>query len=134
MVDSGNARMKTILRIGYFLLVIIYLITKNQDINRHFPDVLRFYLADLFCLPIVLGATLFLMRQLLRNPNFQLSKAMIAVAFIAFSILFEVALPLSSNTYTADLWDVAAYGTGGLGFFFCQKWVWGGMQNCGSRK
>lgn len=50
-----------------------------------------------------------------------LSPAMILVAFVAFSLVFELILPKKSAMYVADVWDVVSYALGGLIFYFLQK-------------
>jgi hypothetical protein len=79
------------------------------------------YATDLLCLPLVLGCSILLLRTVFRNRYLILSPAKIVLAFIAFSLIFELVLPAKSTVYVADIWDVVAYALGGLIFYFLQK-------------
>ena len=41
-------------------------------------------------------------------------------AWLYFSVVFEVILPLFSNNYTADIFDAVMYALGGSFFYFVQ--------------
>ena len=69
------------------------------------------------------GAVLF-MRWVRSDAGLYLSRAMILVATLYVSLVFECVLPLFFQRYTADLWDVVMYGVGGgLFYFFQKRWL-----------
>ena len=76
------------------------------------------YLDDFLCPPIVLGFALFIQQQFTyRNRFYVLSAKMIAFFVIWYSLIFEVILPISSEQFHADPWDVLAYTLGGFLFY-----------------
>ena len=78
---------------------------------------LRYYLNDLLCMPLVLGLTLFLQRNfILRDPNHVFTKYQVGIAVVYYAVGFEGVLPLFMSRYTADGLDVVMYGLGGLFF------------------
>lgn len=99
----------------------IYGFIKALKFTVGIPDLIDSYATDLLCLPLVLSCALVAIRFLFRDQKIVLSIGMIIVAFVAFSVLFEWILPSESVIYTADLWDVVAYGLGGICFYFLQK-------------
>ena len=83
------------------------------------PPLLRHYLADLLCMPLVLCATWLAQRYLVfRQPGFRHSALQVTVAVLYFSAAFELVLPHFLPRYTADPADVIAYAAGGW-FYYC---------------
>jgi len=79
---------------------------------------LKYYLNDLLCMPLVLTLTLFLQRTFtFRNPDHVFSKYQVGIAVLYYSLGFEVILPLFMSRYTADPLDVLAYALGGWYFY-----------------
>lgn len=77
------------------------------------------YADDLLAMPVVLGITLQVMRWLYPGGGLLVfSWLHVLVGWLYFSLLLEGLLPLLSNTYTADPWDVLCYGIGSLTFYF----------------
>lgn len=100
--------------VSCFLYVMLLLFKKGNLLNN---TLIQQHLADVLCLPILLSISLVIMRLVSQNENLQLSKIKIFVAFLYVSLLFEVLLPYFFTAYIADIWDVVAYGTGGIIFF-----------------
>jgi predicted neutral ceramidase superfamily lipid hydrolase len=96
------------------------LFTINQLLEKGFGIFIPFvhaYLDDILCMPVVLTLTLFLIRKIIKTPDYQLSKKQIIFALIYFSVVFEVFLPQYSEKYTADILDVMAYVIGAIIFY-----------------
>jgi hypothetical protein len=74
------------------------------------------YLDDLLCMPVVLSIALAGMRFF--HKSYFLSHVQIIVTVIYCSLLFELALPFLSKTYTSDIMDVGLYVLGA--WFFRQ--------------
>lgn len=86
------------------------------------PGILTSYVADVLSLPVVLTIILLVVRRLYKSPQYNLSMAMIFMAFIYEVLLFEMILPRWSHRFVYDPFDIAAYATGGL-LFFCLQIV-----------
>ncbi|ALJ01176.1 hypothetical protein DC20_03775 [Rufibacter tibetensis] len=80
------------------------------------PALLRFYLDDLLCLPLLLTVTLFLMR-FLYGPQVRFSVYHVGFVVVYVSLAFEVFLPLFMPRYTGDFLDVQLYAAGGWIFY-----------------
>jgi len=94
----------------------------NQYIERvqgiYIPYV-HAYLDDLLAMPVVLGITLQAFRWF--HPlkeKFVFSKTHVIIAVVYFSLIFEVILPMKSDTYTRDWWDVLCYAIGAVAFYY----------------
>lgn len=85
------------------------------------PNLLRFYLADLLCMPVVLSICLFSARSIKKDPKLNLSAFSIFSLFVFYSVYFEVLMPEIHERYTADPLDVLMYFCGSLIFLFVQK-------------
>jgi hypothetical protein len=94
-----------------------YLLEKGFGI---FIPFIHAYMDDLLCMPVVLTLTLFLLRWLLNNPAFILSKKQVFFAVIYFSLAFELLLPIYSDNYTSDVMDPFAYGIGAVAYY---NWI-----------
>ncbi|WP_209331225.1 magnesium citrate secondary transporter [Lunatimonas salinarum] len=83
-----------------------------------FVPLLFSYLDDLLAMPVILGTTLQVFRWI--HPAgalFRFSSMQMVVGVAYISLLFEVLLPLWSEIYTRDFWDVVCYAIGAL--YFC---------------
>lgn len=85
------------------------------------PKVVRFYLNDFLIIPIVLTSCLLVVRYLKGNQNLRLSIVQILYITAMYSILFEYWFPIFHSRYTADVFDVVMYFSGGTLFYFLQK-------------
>lgn len=98
---------------------VVYLL---HSLWRHFlpePWLLQYYLNDLLCMPLVLGAAVFVQRNLLlRRPDYGLNAYQIGMVVVYWSVMFEGVIPHFVARYTADIFDVVMYGAGGLAFYF----------------
>ena len=77
------------------------------------------YLDDVMAMPVVLGFALQVYRWI--HPlkdRFAFTKIQILVAVSYFSLIFELLLPIWSETYVRDPWDVLFYGLGAIWFYF----------------
>ncbi|MEJ8756840.1 magnesium citrate secondary transporter [Pontibacter sp. H259] len=79
------------------------------------PAWLQNYFDDLLCLPLVLTATLFVMR-IFYGSQLRLSGYHVAFTILYFSVAFEVFFPKFMPRYTADFADVLLYIFGGIFF------------------
>ncbi|WBL42496.1 magnesium citrate secondary transporter [Algoriphagus halophytocola] len=88
----------------------------NQYLEKSmgiFIPIYHAYGDDLMAMPVVFGICLQVMRwyhplgsQLIFTPK------QVVIALVYFSVVFEILLPLRSNTYTADPIDVLCYAFG----------------------
>lgn len=104
-----------------FLLVlyVVHLVLKFGQVPV--PVFFSHYFADLLCMPLLLSSAGLFMRWLKAEEGVYLSAAMILVATLYVSLVFEYVLPLLFQRYTADVWDVGVYGIGGGLFYVFQK-------------
>jgi hypothetical protein len=105
-----------LLQVCSFLYVLHTVLRQFVAIENAF---LNYYLNDLLCLPLVLGAAVFLQRNLvLRQPAYALTAWQIGLVVVYFSVMFEGVIPLFVSRYTADFRDVICYGLGGWLFWY----------------
>lgn len=104
-----------------FLLVlyVVHLVLKFGRVLV--PAFFSHYFADLLCMPLLLSGAVLFMRWVRADAGLYLSGAMILVATLYVSLVFEYVLPLFFQRYTADVWDVVMYGVGGGLFHVFQK-------------
>jgi hypothetical protein len=80
----------------------------------------QYYLNDSLLIPAALPLLLWMQRAFrLRNHDLAPSAAEVALYWTIWSVLFEVLGPHIAARATGDLWDVIAYGIGGL-----LAWAW----------
>jgi uncharacterized membrane protein AbrB (regulator of aidB expression) len=116
--------MKQWLNIAYLMGWIMYLaifIAKKNHIEL--PYFFQCYFTDLLAIPLVLGATNFILKKYTSNPQHRLSVVKVLAACIYFSVLFEWILPAYSTQYTADTLDVVCYFIGGGMYFHSANFV-----------
>jgi hypothetical protein len=105
-----------------FFIISCVLFWINQFLERVlgiFIPYVHSYLDDLLAMPVVLGITLQAFR--LFHPlkdRFIFTKSHIIIAVVYFSLIFEVLLPMKSDTYTRDPWDVLCYAIGAVAFYY----------------
>src|SRR5690606_12085118 len=121
MGNSLSSRIMSVLKNPLFILscVLFWINQYLEKVQQIFIPFVHSYLDDLMVMPVVLGLTLQIFRWI--HPlkeKFSFTKIQIMVAVVYFSILFEGILPLWSNLYTRDLWDVVFYSIGAIGFYF----------------
>ena len=77
------------------------------------------YLDDLLAIPVILTLAVAVQRQwIYRNPQYVLSKIQVIFAVLYLSIWFEGVLPVLSDKYTRDIWDILAYIIGAFVFYW----------------
>lgn len=108
-----------------FLLLALYVVHLVLKFGRvPVPPFFSHYFADLLCMPLLLSSAGLFMRWLRAEEGLYLSWAMILVATLYVSLVFEYVLPLLFERYTADVWDVVMYGVGGgLFYVFQKRWL-----------
>jgi hypothetical protein len=107
-----------ILKNPYFYFPFI-LFSVNQISEKAFNFYIPFvhaYLDDLLCMPVLLSISLILLRLILKMPDLSLTVKQTVFSFVYLSVVFEIILPLYSAKYTADPFDVIAYGIGAVIF------------------
>lgn len=103
----------------FFLLsVLTYAFVKASAWQGNHWPFIHTQLADLLCMPIVLGIALFLMRKIKAKPAFVLNATQIIFTVAFYSLLFELLFPLISERQKGDFWDVIAYAIGAVAFHF----------------
>lgn len=78
------------------------------------------YLNDFLTIPIVATICLHAVWFVKKDTTIRLNLFTIISLVIMFSVYFEYYLPMQSNRYTADVWDVVCYALGGLVFYLLQ--------------
>lgn len=107
------------IKILWFLSVatsLVYLVL--LEIGMIFPTLIRNFLMDLLCMPVICGMILFLFRFF--RTNFHLTAAHLISLTLMYAIYFEVILPPISTRYTGDIWDVVMYAIGAIIFYKLQ--------------
>ncbi len=107
---------------GWMVLVVLYifLLGVKFDFVSIKSAYVRNYFADILCLPILLSVSTLLIRYVKRAATFKLSILQICFVFLYISIVFEFVLPHFSTKFTYDIFDIFAYGLGGIIFYFFQ--------------
>ena len=86
--------------------------------SGHPLPVLNGYIDDLLAIPVIANLGLWFQRVfVIRNNYYVLSPWHVTFIVIYVSVLFELALPSYSKTYTGDWIDVALYMVGGIFFY-----------------
>ncbi|WP_228692309.1 magnesium citrate secondary transporter [Lunatimonas sp.] len=84
-----------------------------------FVPLVHSYLDDLLAMPVILGITLQVFRWVHpTGEQFRFSTMQIVVGVAYISLLFEVLLPMWSEIYVRDFWDVVCYAAGAFYFYF----------------
>jgi hypothetical protein len=103
----------------FLLFCTLFTGNKMLEINGVFIPFVHAYMDDLICLPVILNIILFLFRKFIYpDDQYCFPLFFILSALLMFSLAFEVLLPLRSDAYTADPWDILAYSLGGIFFHF----------------
>ncbi|WP_461491609.1 hypothetical protein [Pontibacter sp. HJ8] len=77
---------------------------------------MQHFLDDLLCLPLVLTASLFVLR-FFYGTQLRLSRYQVAFAVLYFALAFEVFFPRFMPRYTGDWIDAVLYAAGGMLFY-----------------
>ncbi len=98
---------------GWFLLFVglyfgqLVLVAQGWSI-----PLLRNYLGDVLAFPILLHLIMVSVRLLLNNPSLHADWTMLVSLWVLIVVVFEGILPPINPRYTADYWDMLAYGLG----------------------
>ena len=103
------------------MLVIAASIYSSQKLAIPLPLLVNNYLNDLLCIPLVLGALIFIIRKLKHDPRFTLPFGFIFILSSYYAIFFEYYLPKINIRYTSDWIDVLLYFLGGILFYLFQR-------------
>jgi len=115
--------MKAKILVYYFAFSIVLgtFIYFAQKLAIQLPRFVRFYVNDFLIIPIILIASLFILRWSRNDKNYQISIWIILYLCGLYSIIFEYFLPQFHSRYTADTIDVILYFAAGLIFYYLQK-------------
>ena len=101
--------------IGGCLVWLVVIILRRSG---HPLPVLNGYIDDLLAIPVIANLGLWFQRVfVIRNNYYVLSPWHVVFIVVYVSVLFELALPHYSNTYTGDWIDVVLYLVGGVFFY-----------------
>jgi hypothetical protein len=84
----------------------------GRNTGWNLPGFVQSYLADLCCMPVLLYIALQVLRLIRRENTYQLKLAPMIFAWIWVSLLSEGVIPLLTQRYTADWWDVCVFAIG----------------------
>lgn len=90
-----------------------------EKIQEIYIPLVNSYFDDFLAMPVVLGITLQIYHWI--HPlkkRFIFTPLQILVAVLYFSVIFEGLLPLVSEVYIRDLWDILYYLLGAVWFYF----------------
>lgn len=104
--------------IALFLGTSIYVL---QKIGVQLPYIINNFANDFLIIPITLSCCLFVIRWLINNHEFVISKRVILLVIMGYSLFFEYYLPNFNERYTADVIDVLMYFFGGFWFYGLQQ-------------
>lgn len=79
------------------------------------------YLDPAVLMPLLLYAVLWERRLILKNKNLVLSYTEIFGYFLLMVLIGEILLPLFSEKFTADYWDILAYAFGTLAYIIAKE-------------
>lgn len=99
------------LLLGIYISYAVHYILKQEVF---YPKLLKYYLGDLLCMPIVLCTSLILMSIIYFKKYARFSIIQIALATALFSLYFELLLPSLDSAYFRDPLDILCYAIGGV--------------------
>lgn len=103
------------------VVLALFLLVRAGEITGHLPVLASSYADDFLCIPLILGAILWVQRRVFKQgPSFVLPPfhGLITLAF--FAIYFEGILPHWTGAAVSDLWDLLMYL---IGYFVFEKWL-----------
>lgn len=118
----GNLK-KSIAYLLYGLLALLYILHQATiKFDVFISSWVHGYLDDFLALPLILFSILLLFRMVIfKGKTYTIPYMYIILTWAFFSVYFEVWLPRKNNAFTADPWDMLAYGAGGILFVLMQK-------------
>ena len=104
--------MKTLTNQIFLIALAVFAIYHFVPVQPYLP-VFQYYLDDLLCLPLILTLILFVHRTFrISSESFILPRSHILISLTLLAGVFEIFLPRITLGFTADLYDVIAYGSG----------------------
>ncbi|MEC5165328.1 membrane protease YdiL (CAAX protease family) [Flavobacterium sp. PL11] len=110
---------QVVIYIIMFLIALVVFVM--QHLHIPLPYLINNYLNDFLYIPLVLGGTEFIIRNLKKDASFKLPLEFIVFLSCSYSIYFEFYLPKINLRYTADWIDVILYFISGVIFYFFTK-------------
>ena len=111
-------RVPTDIAMMFFMFVLTW-IARNSAFDL--PRIFQSFLADLICVPLTLYIAMQFTSYLKNDPQFLFSISHLVFAWVWISVLCEVIIPVLSNRYVADIWDVLMYASGTIYVWRFQK-------------
>jgi len=110
------------LKTAFFICCLLFAILQSfYFLDQPVPKLIKFYLADFLCMPIVLSICLFAVQYLKKDKSLRLNLLTVLSVFVMYAIYFEVILPPLHWRYTGDIIDVLLYFIGSGLFYLLQK-------------
>jgi len=110
--------MKTLLNKWFVSGCIMWVIVTIIRKSGHPLPLLNGYINDVLAIPLIANLGLWFQRVfVIRNNYYVLSPWHVIFIVVYVSVLFELALPYYSKTYTGDWIDVILYLAGGIFFY-----------------
>jgi len=110
--------MKTLLNKWFVSGCLVWVIVTVMRKSGHPLPLLNGYINDTLAIPLIANLGLWFQRVfVIRNNYYVLSPWHVMFIVVYVSVLFELALPYYSKTYTGDWIDVILYLAGGIFFY-----------------
>ncbi|WP_162054045.1 hypothetical protein [Pontibacter pamirensis] len=108
--------MKSLQHPLFVICILLFCLNRALEQAQVYVWPLYAYLDDVLCMPLTLGIILTVQRVYFQNQSMTIPVRHIIFAVAAFSVCFELLLPLYKLLYTADVLDVVAYALGAFAF------------------
>lgn len=108
--------MKSLQHPLFIICILLFCLNRALEQAQVYIWPLYAYLDDLLCMPLTLGLILAVQRAYFQNQSMTIPVRHIILAVAAFSVCFELLLPLYRPLYTGDVLDIVAYCLGALAF------------------
>lgn len=92
-----------------------------QKLKVKLPEIVQFYINDFLIIPIILIASLYVLRLSKNNNQYKIPIWITLYLCVIYSIVFEYYLPQFHPRYTGDWIDVILYFASGMIFHFLQS-------------
>ncbi|WP_397299086.1 hypothetical protein [Nonlabens ulvanivorans] len=79
------------------------------------------YLNDILVIPIIATICLHVLWMVKKNYQLRIGVLSLISLVVLYSYYFEYYLPLNSERYTRDVWDIGCYVAGAVIFYIAQK-------------
>ncbi|MEZ4722821.1 MAG: hypothetical protein R2813_13190 [Flavobacteriales bacterium] len=102
----------------YAAFVVVFLAYKVIELSHPNLPFFHSYLEDVLAIPIVLKSAELIIRLIPSKRSFRVRRIDILVTTLMFSAYFEMWLPDVDSRFTQDWFDLIAYASGALLFWF----------------